>query len=148
MPPLVYLNGGKYFSKFILSPEAHQKSSSNDLITNNSSRDSFDMIRISSTKIRWRILITLDTFTPDKTPSDCLFFSRRLILSITKMNNRGESGHPCLRPRSLWKKVEVSPFIRTTKEELTTQLMIQFMEVRLKPILMRIKQIKSQFTQS
>jgi len=67
---------------------------------------------------------------------------------MTKMNSSGESRQPCIKPRSLLKNGEVSPFIRTTKEEMTTQLIIQFIEDILKPVWTRIKRKKSQFTQS
>jgi hypothetical protein len=62
--------------------------------------------------------------------------------------SKGESRQSCPNPRSLLKKGEDSPLIRTSKEELTTQLIIQFIECKLKPVWTSIKHKKSQLTQS
>ena len=59
-----------------------------------------------------------------------LFASRIALLnpSATNRKSRGDSGHPCLRPLSAWKKGEAAPFISTSKEAVVMHAKNHFMK--------------------
>jgi len=104
-------------------------------------------MRMLSTKRRCRILTNLETLIPVILPFAWLFF-RRLKPFITKMKRSSERGQPCRRPLPLWKKEEGSPFTKTTKVALVTQLIIQFKVVWLNLVWIKISLRKSQSMQS
>jgi hypothetical protein len=106
------------------------------------------MIRTSSTKKILKILWILDILTPKIFPSDYVFLSSRLCPSITKMNNKGDKGHSFLNPCPLWKKGDAPSFIKVAKEFVLTQIIIQFVSMRPKPVQRRIIWRKYQLTQS
>ena len=46
----------------------------------------------------------------------------------TSKKNRGERGHPCLKPCLEWKKLDVAPLMRTGKEEVEIHAKIHFIK--------------------
>jgi hypothetical protein len=73
---------------------------------------------------------------------------RMLRASMISKKRYGESGHPCLRPLSLLKKLVGSPLIRTAILALVTQERVQVIKESPKPTAWRMSLKKSQSTQS
>ena len=85
-------------------------------------------MRISSTNSRCVMLVFVEIISPSNSP---LPFASRIALlspSITSRKSKGDSGKPCLRPLSVWKKGEAAPFMGTAKEALVMQEKIHFMK--------------------
>jgi hypothetical protein len=96
----------------ITNPDASQKIFKILFISNHSDKEAFVIIRISSTKRRWRTLINLETFIPVILPLAWLSFNARLSPSIMRMKSKGDKGHPCHSPLPLLKKSIGSPLIK------------------------------------
>ena len=58
----------------------------------------------------------------------------RLSPSTTSKKRRVDKGQPYLKPHLVWKKGDVGPLIRTTKETVVIQLIIKFMKGNENPI--------------
>ena len=74
------------------------------------------------------MLVFVESLSASNNP---LTFASRIALlnpSTTSRKSRGDSGQPCLRPLSSWKKGEASPFMRTAKEAVVMQEKIHFMK--------------------
>ena len=67
---------------------------------------------------------------------------------MIKINNRGESGHPCLMPLDVVKNFEGVPFTNIAKFEDSTQPRIQFTPMKGMPICKRTSLRKVQLTLS
>ena len=67
---------------------------------------------------------------------------------MTKMNNRGDKGHPCLMPQEAVKKQEGEPLTRMEKFADDIQPIIQFTPTIGTPICRRISIMKVQLTLS
>ena len=70
----------------------------------------------------------VESLSPSNNP---LPFASRIALlnpSTTSRKSRGDTGHPCLRPLSAWKKGEATPFMRTAKDAVMMQENIHFMK--------------------
>ena len=74
------------------------------------------------------MLVFVVILRPSNNP--LLFASRIALLnpSATSRKSRGDSGKPCLRPLSSWKKGEAAPFMRTAKEAVVMHAKIHFMK--------------------
>jgi len=106
------------------------------------------MMRTSSAKRRWRILIVLETFIPKIFLAACPLFRRRVKDSMAKTKRRGERIQPWRNPLPLRKKEEGSPFIKMANFSLTTQLIIHLINWLLKPIWTKINLSKYYSMQS
>ena len=71
-----------------------------------------------------------------------------LRLSMTKINNNDDRGHPWRMPLEVGKNSEGIPLTKTAKQELVTQPMIQFTPIRGMSICRRRSLRKVQFTLS
>ena len=131
------------FVMFTNIPDALQKFFRIILISLHSCSQDLVIISTSSTNNRWRIFTNLETFISVNSPSAWTFLRSKLRPSITKMNNNGDMGYPCLNPLSLWKKEVVSPLIKTTIVALDTQLIIHLVVKRPKPVCSNINLKKS-----
>ena len=109
VPSSTLLNRKQDLSEFMLIPEASQKVSNITLKAIHSSQVPNPYRITSSTKRRWVRESWCEILIPLIRP--CLRASsiRRLSPSITRMNKRGERGHPFLIPREAVKKLEGDP---------------------------------------
>jgi hypothetical protein len=105
-----------------------------ELISFHSFKQDIFMIRTSSKRNKLIILRIPVILTPEIFPSDYAFLSRRLSPSITNIKSRGDKGHSFLSPRPLWKKGIGPPLIKIAKEDVLTQLFLQFVSMSPKHI--------------
>ena len=136
------------FSILVRIPEASQKVSRITLKSIHSSKEPRPNIITSSTNSRCVRNSCGKIFIPLILPFLLASLIRRLILSITRMNNRGDSGQPCLIPRKARKKVVGDPFTRTTKLAEEIHPRIQFIPTRGTPIWISKRRMKVQLTLS
>jgi hypothetical protein len=113
------------FGPFICIPVARPNRSNIELSFSASPLRPLQKIRTSSTKRRCEILKVGDKETPRNSPLDFAAPIALLSPSTTNKKRSGDKGQPCLNPLSAEKKFEADPFIRTTKDIVEMQLMIQ-----------------------
>ena len=104
--------------------------------------------RTSSTKSRCVRKSSEEILIPFNLPVLLASAIKRLRPSITRMNNRGDKGQPCLILREARKKEEGEPL--TSMEKFVEEMhpMIQLTPTRGTPIWMKIRRTKVQFTLS
>jgi hypothetical protein len=92
--------------------------------------------------------VSLDALIPVSLPTNLLLFNKMLRISKTRMKSRGERGHPCRSPLSLWNALEASPLIKTARVAVVMQPIIQFVVAAPNPYWRRMRCRKSQLIQS
>ena len=102
-------------SKLILIPDASQNVSNITLKAIQFSKEPTPNIITSSTKSRCVRESWGEILIPLILPLTFASSINKLSPSITRMNNRGDKGHPCLMPRVAVKKGEGEPFTRMEK---------------------------------
>ena len=102
----------------------------------------------SSMNKRWIRDRAEEFFIPLISPFNFASLINRLRPSMTRMNRRGDKGHPCLMPLETLKKFEGVPFTSTTKFADDKQPIIQLTPRRGTPIWIRMSLRKDQLTLS
>ena len=90
--------------------------------------ESLQKMRMSSMNSKCVMFKFMEILIPSNNP--LLLASRMSLLtpSATRKKSRGERGHPCLNPRSEWKKWDAAPLMRTMKEAVVIHAKIHFIK--------------------
>ena len=134
------------FCEFITIPVAARKSISANF--SSSLGLPLQKISTSSTKSRCVIMRYGEVFIPWKSPELMADINAMINPSATRRNNRGERGHPCLRPLSEKKKGEAALLIRTTNVTVDMQTIIHLMKGTSNPRCVSSSVMKDQLTRS
>jgi len=106
----------RFFLSLIIMPEALLNKDNPSHSLSISRLEPSQNIRMSSTKSKWEMHNTWEILIPLKLPEDFASSENLLKPSATNKKRKCDSGHPCLKTFSEWKKDVFVPLIRIARD--------------------------------